>query len=72
MASLDIQADGQGNFFKKKKIMRPNMMEFAISSQQLFQPLGQIWTIFAFDPGRPVIASGADDNMLGVGRRGVR
>lgn len=48
------------------------MLEFAISSQQLFQPLGQIRTIFAFDPGRPVIASGADDNMLGVGRRGVR
>lgn len=52
--------------------MRPNMMEFAIWSQQLFQPLRQIRHRLAFNPGCPVIAPGGNDNMVGVARHGVR
>ena len=48
------------------------MMEFAFQSQQLFQPLGHVGFILAFDSGCPVIAPGVNNDMLVVRRRSVR
>lgn len=46
-------------------------MQLSIPAQHLFQPPGQIRTLFVFDSGSPVIAPRADDHMFSVGRCGV-